>query len=380
MTVFAARRAEEFNTLVEGTSAGSSRDARYADFIEIVAQLRDVAPVEPRADFTTSLRAQLMAAADTLLLPSADTQRLTLPPRRTARDRRIAALVGGVAIVGASTSLAVAAQTALPGEMLYPLKRAMENAETGLHMSDEAKGSSLLSNAADRLDEISALSRTGGLGEGAAIESTLTTFSDQAMLASDLLLTDYAETGDERSIEELRDFTATSMETLTQLEALLPEEARDELMYAAQVLGEIDAAAGQACPSCAGGIAQIPSVLMSAGQVTERPVVVVPSPLLAVDETTPQGRRKNGQQDGGKKNGQQGEEGPLGGGPGLPPDAQGGESTSGTDEGTGNPIDELTGPLTQGQDGGNASNGGITGVPEADDVIEGVDDGLPEVP
>ena len=158
------RRAEEFHTLVEDTSAGSSADARLADCLDLVAMMRDLPPVEPAPEFTASLREQLMAAADTLLLPSADTQRLTLPPRRTARDRRIAAVVGGFAIVGASTSLAVAASTALPGEMLYPLKRALENAETGVRMSDEGKGVSLLANATDRLAEVTALSRTGDLG------------------------------------------------------------------------------------------------------------------------------------------------------------------------------------------------------------------------
>ncbi|MEJ7795598.1 MAG: hypothetical protein WKF50_08595, partial [Nocardioides sp.] len=141
------RRAEEFHTLVEDTSTGNSRDARLADCLDLVAMMRDLAPAEPTRAFTAALREQLMAAADTLLLPSDDTQRLTLPPRRTARDRRIAAVVGGFAIVGASTSLAVAASTALPGEMLYPLKRVMESAETGIHMSDEGKGASLLANA-----------------------------------------------------------------------------------------------------------------------------------------------------------------------------------------------------------------------------------------
>jgi len=385
MTVFAARRAEEFNTLVEGTSTGSSRDAHYAEFVEIVAQLRDVAPVEPRPDFTRSLREELMAAADTLLLPSEDTQRLTLPPRRTSRDRRIAAVVGGLAIVGASTSLAVAAQSALPGEMLYPLKRAMENAETGIRMSDEAKGTSLLSNATDRLAEISALSRTGSLGDGPAIASTLTTFSDQAMAASDLLLTDYAETGDERSIEELREFTATSIQTLAQLEALLPEEARDELAYAAQVLGEIDAAASKACPTCAGGIGQIPPVLMSAGQVTERDVIVVPAPTLASDDAQGgKGDGKGGQQGDGTHGGQQGGgDGSLAGTDLNPPGTGGGGTTTGGGGGSDSPLDVLTDPLTGdggggGGGGGNTSNDDLlTGV---DDVIEDVDDALPDLP
>jgi hypothetical protein len=112
--VFATkRRAEEFNTLVE-SSTEALADARYSEVLALVDQLRELEPPAPRPDFTLALREQLMAAADTVLLPApdraSDTARLALPPRRTARDRRIAAAVGAAAIIGASTSVAVAAQ------------------------------------------------------------------------------------------------------------------------------------------------------------------------------------------------------------------------------------------------------------------------------
>lgn len=376
------RRAEEFHTLVEDTSAGSFRDARLADCVDLVAMMRDLAPVEPAPDFTATLRAQLMDAADTLLLPSADTQRLALPPRRTARDRRIAALVGGFAIVGASTSLAVAASTALPGEMLYPLKRAIENAETSVHLSDEGKGVAMLGNATDRLAEVSALSRTGGLGEGVMIADTLATFSDQALLASDLLFDDYAETGNEGSIEELGEFTSTSMQTLTQLEAILPEEARDELVRAAQVLADIDAAVGRACPSCSGGIALIPSVL-SAGELPEPAVILVPSPVVH-QAPLHQGGKKHHDGGGTKQGGgdSDGGDDPLAS-PTLDPDT---DTTTDTDTGTGtdttttttSPLETLTEPVT-GAGSDDTDGGGLPGVPDDDDVkdvIKSVDDGL----
>lgn len=376
------RRAEEFQTLVEGTSAGDSRDARLTDCLDLVAMIRDLPPVEPTPDFTAALRAQLMDAADTLLLPSAATQRLTFAPRRTARDRRIAALVGGFAIVGASTSLAVAASTALPGEMLYPLKRAIENAETGVQLSNEGKGVALLDNATDRLAEVTALSRTGGLSESVMIADTLATFSDQALQGSDLLLDDYAETGDEGSIGELREFTSTSMQTLTQLEALLPEEARDELVYAAQVLGDIDVAAGLACPACTGGIEQIPAVLMSAGQVAERPVTVVSAPLVQeLRPSTVSGQKKGDADRGTKQDGPSGAGDPLEG-PTLAPDPDGTgtdtETASGDDPT--NPLEVLTGPVTDSGGGTTANGGGLPGVPDIGDVIDNVDDSLPELP
>lgn len=369
------RRAEEFHALVEGSTPAS--DPRLADALAVVGQLREVAPVEPRAEFSAALRAELMAAADTLLLPSADTQRLTLPPRRTARDRRIAAFVGACAVVGASTSLAVAAQSALPGEMLYPLKRVLEDAEAGAQLSDEARGTTLLDSATDRLAEVSALLRTGDLREGPVVADTLVDFSDQALEASELLLADYAETGDEGSVEELLTFTSSSMGTLAQLETLLPEEALDELQYAAEVLAEIDAAAARACPSCEGGITQVPPSLL-AGRLPEPQVVtVVPAPVVS-SRGPRSGDGKGGTQDGEGTGGTSGGTGDDGG---LLPDAPdigsgNGGTTGGTGDDTDGPIEDITDAVT----GGSTTSGdGITGVDPLDEVVEDVDDGLGEV-
>ena len=297
--VFATRRrAEEFNGLVE--SSTEALDPRYADVLALVEQLRALEPPAPRPDFTLALREQLMVAADTELLPDTgpvpgpDAERLTLPPRRTARDRRIAAAVGAVAIIGAGTSIAVAAQSALPGEMLYPIKRLLESAETGAQLSDSGKGSSLLDNAADRLVEVTALSRTSDLDEADTIAATLTTFSEQSLEASDFLLDDYAAGGDRSSVEALNQFTVSSMATLAQLEAVLPPGARDELQEAAQVLVEIDSAAAAACPVCRGGLAQIPAALLAAGQLTE-PTVSVPP--LEQEPPSTDGARQPGQGD-----------------------------------------------------------------------------------
>jgi hypothetical protein len=229
-----------------------------------VGALRDVPPVEARPEFVSDLRAQLMLAAEATLTP-VEEARLTLPPRRPRRDRRIAAAVGGLVIAGATTSVAVAAQGALPGDVLYPLKRAIENADAGLSTNDRERGATLLSSASGRLEEVAALSREGRLEDSAAIAETLNTFSDQSSEASELLLADYAETGQESSIAKLRDFTGSSMATLEQLEGLVPVDARDELLHAARVLTQIDIEAAEACPQCAGrGIADVPAVLTSA--------------------------------------------------------------------------------------------------------------------
>lgn len=373
-SVFTARRrAEEFHSLVEGASTGRTPDARYADVIRLVEELRSLPAPEPRPEFTAELREQLMAAADTLLAPSEDTRRLTLPPRRTARDRRVAAAVGAVAIVGASTSLAVAAQTALPGEMLYPLKRALENAEAEIRVGPEAKGAVLLAAATDRLDEIKALSRNGALDEGPVMAETLLTFADQATEASDLLLDDYAETGNEASIRSLNDFTASSMESLAELQGQLPEEARDALRHAVQVLTDIDAAAERACPSCPGGIDEIPSVLLSAGEVAEPGAVVLPGTFVA-NSTTRGGKHDGRRGTGGDKQDGGGVDQPISDPDVLDP--TGNESGTG-DSDTSDPLEPVTGGLTGG--GKQTSGGGLTGVPQVDDPVKDLTEDLEDV-
>jgi hypothetical protein len=324
-----------------------------------------------------------MVAAATDLVPSAEEEaRLTLPPRRPRRERRLAVAVGGLAVVGATTSVAVAAQSSLPGETLYPIKRAIENAQTGFSPSQADKGSHLLTNASGRLDEAARLSEQGSLEDHAQVPSTLNTFTEQATQASDLLLTDYARTGRESSVAELRSFTADSMATLAALEDVVPDEARDELFHAARVLEQIDAEAAQACPACPGGITQVPAILTSGTSgFTGTPSADRPRP----DKSA----RGDAEQDG----------------PGLPdtgadlppgsvldppqsdtstPSGSGG--TGSADGGTTNPLKDLTDGLINGGSeptsrGGNKggdkdAGGGLPQLPDLGETVDGLTDPL----
>ena len=377
--VFSARRrAEEFDALVESSTGHDLSDARYAEFLEIVGALRDVPAAQARPEFVSSLREQLMLAARTELVPSQEA-RLTLPVRRRPRDRRIAAAVGGFAIVGATTSMAMAAQSALPGDALYPLKRAIENVEAGISVSEGQKGATLLANASGRLDEITALSRAGRLEDTTAIAETLNTFTDQAAAASDLLLSDYQSTGDESSISELREFTALSMETLAELEALVPADARDELLHAARVLTQIDAEAQQACPDCAGGITEIPKILAgsatysSAGGTDASPV----------RETGSKGGTRGGAKDEGTKDEPEAPtedtltDTTVISAPGDETDTDGGDG--GGKEEPNDPIGDLAEGLTQGETQPTSSPSGVPGLPAADEVAEDLDDAAGDV-
>jgi hypothetical protein len=160
--------------------------------------------------------------------------------------------------------MAVAAQTALPGDSLYPVKRAIEDARTGLTTDDAAQGTRLLANARGRLVEVDQLAGGSSRSRDAAVADTLTSFDEQATEASEILLDAYAESGDEQVITSLRSFTASSLDRLALLERTIPDSARDELVTAGNTLAEIDARAATACPACGGGVGTLPPFLLSA--------------------------------------------------------------------------------------------------------------------
>ncbi len=380
---FAARRgAEEFNSLVEGTSVPEAGSARYADFLELVTTLRSTEPVEPRREFVSDLRSQLMTEAAIVLTPT--TARLTVTPRRSPRERRIAIAIGGFAVVSATTSMAMAAQTALPGDTLYPLKRALENASTTIQIDENSKGSSLLDHASGRLDEVDELTRQGDEPNAEAVADTLHAFADQASSASDLLISAYAEEGQESDIEELRFFTAQSMAALNDLETVVPDTARAALIEAAQVINLIDSAAFRLCPSCGGGAAQVPEFTAAASvtDVLGDLGAALAAPLAGPETGKPPTKGDNTPQTGDNK-----PDRPNRGGPPdqpidfpIAPDdvATNGGNDIGDDSGGsggGNVIDRLTDQLTGGGGKGPQNNPGTIGD-VFDDALDNIVGGL----
>ncbi|PVG82496.1 hypothetical protein DDE18_13670 [Nocardioides gansuensis] len=278
------RRADEFEALVSGSVSRTpaapltERDAeRFARLLEVVEDLRALPQVAPRPEFSADLRSRLMAEADTVLLPvdrAIETRLTPVPSTGTRPQRRLAAVLGGAAMVGATASVAVAAQSALPGDSLYPIKRALEGAETSIAASDASRGSRLLDNASGRLAEVDELARRGTPEVAAQVPTTLTDFNEQARDAADVLISVYLETGDKVVITDLRAFTSRSMARLLDLEAEVPHGARDELVEAGRTLASIDERAEELCPSCEGGLSSLPAFLLAGRQAAAG---VVPS-------------------------------------------------------------------------------------------------------
>jgi hypothetical protein len=261
----ARRRADEFEALLSrGPDAPlDERDAaRFAALLEVVADLRALPEVAPRAEFVSSLRESLMAEADTVLVRQPTTpSRLAMPAASRRRDRRVAVLLGGAAMVGAAATMAVAAQTALPGESLYGVKRGIESAEVRLAGDDAARGRTLLAQADTRLAELERIA--AGEAPETLVPDTLDTFTRQSGDGVRSLLSSYDATGSTADVQVARDYAATSIDRLESLQGRLPESARDELLAAGRTLTDLDIEASNACPTCDGGITTIPEFLLT---------------------------------------------------------------------------------------------------------------------
>jgi hypothetical protein len=276
--VITRRRSQEFHELVE--SGSTARATAYADLLEVVGGLRATpAPVADPA-FVAALRDLLITEAETVLARAATDraqvdERLRLTPaapRVRRRNRRLAATISGVVLVGGSATMAIASQSALPGDGLYPIKRGLESAHAGLTFDRAARGRVLLDSASTRLDEATALSRSGS--DPSRVDDALATFTTQAVTGSDLLVQDYETTGNESSITAVRTFTASSMTRLRDLQALVPTGSLPELLQAAQALDQIQSVSTHACPSCSGPlVTAVPAVLADATQIATGPWV-----------------------------------------------------------------------------------------------------------
>lgn len=247
------RRADEFAAALDAPATSATKP-ELVELVEVVGALRthaaaaDAAPA-PRPEFTAQLRERLLAEAAESWVYDRTSARLELPARSgTRRERRLVVAATALVMAGGTAGMAAAAQQALPGEALYPIKRGLEAARADLTSDDAAKGRTLLEQADGRLVEVRTL-----LDESAtdpAVGSALATYRDQAEAGSGLLIDSYATSGEESDVSDVRGFALNGLATLDSLAALVPADLRDDLDAAVASLEDIDARAAEACPTC----------------------------------------------------------------------------------------------------------------------------------
>lgn len=250
----ARRAAEEFASVVDGPRGAvvdrTAESELWSDLLETVEVLRAQEIPAPRADFVADLRMRLMDAADTLLLPAdaklAPVLPLSAPSNR--RQRRISIAAAAFVVIGGTAGVAAAAESALPGDALYPLKRGIESARVSLNSSDSGKGQDLLRQASTRLDEVDGLISSDG--SASEISHTLSSFERSATDGADLLFTAYQRSGDPQDISRLRAMLSSQQSTLNQLSDRAPEDSAPAFDSARSLLSDLDQQARVLCADC----------------------------------------------------------------------------------------------------------------------------------
>jgi hypothetical protein len=249
--ISARRAAEDFSRFVDGTQTDET--GRFADLTATVDMLRAQETPDARAEFVADLRTQLMAAADTLLIPaerseSGTSNVITLSPASRRHHRRLAVAAAAFVVVGGTAGVAAAAENSLPGDPLYPLKRGIESAQVSLNTSDAAKGHDLIKQASTRLDEVDGLMADGE--STSQISHTLASFQRSATGGADLLFVSYQRDGDIDELASLRTTFSEQLATLKQLSAQAPPTAQPDFEAATAVLSDLDQQARVLCGNC----------------------------------------------------------------------------------------------------------------------------------
>lgn len=251
--------AESFERAWTARSAGRSdaRGARSrdtADLVRTAELLTRSASIEPTEQFTADLRARLMTeAADVLVVapaPSSTGTRVAADTARTPSPRRrrlaglAAALVAGTATVGLVSSSA----SAVPGDVLYPVKRGVESVQLAVHRDDVGRGQTQLDQASERLLEAWTLDSTG---RDERVAEALDAFSEQATAGSAALFEAYDSEGDADRIDAVTTFATGSSKTIVNMSDDLPPDAQAALDEATDTVLGLAERAGALCTSCA---------------------------------------------------------------------------------------------------------------------------------
>jgi Domain of unknown function (DUF5667) len=173
-------RAERFARVLDDPAAAEA-GTEVAELVAVVDRLRSIEDVELDPRVRTQLRNRLVTAAvDASVMRSAGGGVATdeLARRRARWSRGRVGLVAALLVLVALASLTVVfSRGALPGDSLYGVKRASEDAELQFARGDEARGWKYLDLARTRAQEVGDL--TGRQVNAPVFTSTLTVMDQQ---------------------------------------------------------------------------------------------------------------------------------------------------------------------------------------------------------
>lgn len=246
---------------------GATEGAEITELVRFAESLCESAVMEPSTAFCESLRAQLMTEAETVLVATPRQPRTTTSPTRRPHPvrRRIAGLTAALVASAGVISMVASSASAVPGEMLYPVKRGIENVELAVHRDDASRGTYQLKQASERLAEARELSDSKPDSED-LIAGSLDDFASAAESGSTSLFNDFDSSGSEGSIRKVNDFAAAATVDLSVLSNQLPAGADESFKLAAQTVTELATQASSLCSACA--VADVESLVSAVTGLT----------------------------------------------------------------------------------------------------------------
>jgi len=245
------RSHDDAQSFEEAWSGRAPGDEHIAELVRFAEALCEAAVAEPTQMFRESLRTQLMTEAETVLVPMS--AKVKAAPAREVRPvrRRVAGLTAAMVASAGIVGIVSSSASAVPGEMLYPVKRSVESVELALHRDEASRGSFQLRQASERLAEARELSANGG--SETLIAETLEDFSSQAESGSSALFSDYTDSGEQKSIRTVNDFAIEATANLSALSSQLPPGADDSFEAAAATISDLATQASSLCSACTTG-------------------------------------------------------------------------------------------------------------------------------
>ncbi|MCR4513891.1 DUF5667 domain-containing protein [Aeromicrobium sp. 50.2.37] len=243
----------------EAWESGTPATAEVAELVRAAERVCESAVATPRPEFRAALRERLLVEAQTALVPDPGASRravanrtpATVAPTRPRARRRLAGLaVAAVSSLGVVGMVAGSAQ-AIPGDVLYPVKRGVENVELAMQRTDEGRGTQRLEIAAERLREARAVLGDGSTKQRAQVSSLLDDFSTQAEQGSSELFGAFGSDGSTATIDTVNDFAAASAVDLSVMSAEVPADAAAAFDSATAVVTDLAGQAGRLCGTCA---------------------------------------------------------------------------------------------------------------------------------
>ncbi len=245
------RSHDDAQSFEEAWSGRAPGDEHIAELVRFAEALCEAAVAEPTPAFRESLRTQLMTEAETVLVPMP--AKVHAAPAREARPvrRRVAGLTAAMVASAGVVGIVSSSASAVPGEMLYPVKRSVESVELALHRDDASRGSFQLRQASERLAEARELSANGA--SESLIADTLEDFASQAESGSEALFSDYTDSGEQKSIRTVNDFAVAATADLSALSSQLPPGADDSFEAATAAISDLATQASSLCSACTTG-------------------------------------------------------------------------------------------------------------------------------